>query len=71
MMTNVSANSTGLNIYDIGIKIDKEGKMPLDSTKFKENIADNFNAVVKIFSSDEKRQERQQGWYLSSVKGYR
>ena len=54
MMTNVSANSTGLNIYDIGIKIDKEGKMSLDSTKFKENIADNFNAVVKIFSSDEK-----------------
>lgn len=53
IMTGVSANGN-LNIYDIGIKIDKEGKMSLDSTKFKENIADNFNAVVKMFNSKDK-----------------
>lgn len=68
MMTNVSANSTGLNIYDIGIKIDKEGKMSLDSTKFKENIADNFNAVVKIFSSDEKDKNGNKIGILSQLK---
>ena len=68
MMTNVSANSTGLNIYDIGIKIDKEGKMSLDSTKFKENIADNFNAVVKIFSSDEKDKNGNKVGILAQLK---
>lgn len=68
MMTNVSANSSGLNIYDIGIKIDKEGKMSLDSTKFKENIADNFNAVVKIFSSDEKDKNGNKVGILAQLK---
>lgn len=68
MMTNVSANSSGLNIYDIGIKIDKEGQMSLDSTKFKENIADNFNAVVKIFSSDEKDKNGNKVGILAQLK---
>lgn len=53
IVTGVEANGN-LNIFDIGLKIDKEGKMSLDSTKFKENIADNFNAVVKMFNSKDK-----------------
>ncbi len=53
IVSGVEANGN-LNIFDIGLKIDKEGKMSLDSTKFKENIKDNFNAVVKLFNSTEK-----------------
>lgn len=53
IVSGVEANGS-LNIFDIGLKIDKEGKMSLDSTKFKENIKDNFNAVVKLFNSTEK-----------------
>lgn len=50
MMSNVSANSSGLDIYSVGIKIANDGKMSLDSTKFKENINDNFNTLVNMFS---------------------
>ena len=51
IMTKVKGNSSGLDIYSVGIKIDKDGTMSLDSTKFKEGIKDNFNAVVNIFAS--------------------
>lgn len=51
IMTKVKGNSNGLDIYSVGIKIDKDGTMSLDSTKFKEGIKDNFNAVVNIFAS--------------------
>ena len=42
--------------------------MSLDSTKFKENIADNFNAVVKIFSSDEKDKNGNKVGILAQLK---
>lgn len=50
MMSSVSGNSSGLDIYSVGIKIANDGKMSLDSTKFKENINDNFNTLVNLFS---------------------
>ena len=53
MMTNVQANAAGLDIYSVGIKFDSDGTMSLDTTKFKENINENFNGVVNIFSGDD------------------
>lgn len=53
MMSSVQGNSSGLDIYSVGIKIANDGTMSLDSTKFKENINDNFNALVNLFSGDD------------------
>lgn len=53
MMSSVQGNSNGLDIYSVGIKIANDGTMSLDSTKFKENINDNFNALVNLFSGDD------------------
>lgn len=39
-----------LDAYSLGFKLDSEGRFSLDSTKFKEGIENNFNAVVKMFS---------------------
>lgn len=50
MMTSMSASKDTLDIYTVGLSVDKEGKLSLDTTKFKENINDNFNAVVNIFT---------------------
>ena len=53
MMTGITNRSGDLDIYSVGIKFDSEGKMSLDTTKFKENIKDNFNAVVNLFSGED------------------
>ena len=53
MMTGIEANSSGLDIYSVGIEFDNDGEMSLDTTKFKENIKDNFNAVVNLFSGED------------------
>ncbi len=53
MMTGIEANSSGLDIYSVGIEFDNDGVMSLDTTKFKENIKDNFNAVVNLFSGED------------------
>lgn len=53
MMSSVQGNKSGLDIYSVGIKIANDGTMSLDSTKFKENINDNFNALVNLFSGDD------------------
>ena len=53
MMTGIEANSSGLDIYSVGIEFDSDGVMSLDTTKFKENIKDNFNAVVNLFSGED------------------
>lgn len=50
MMTSMTASKGTLDIYTVGMEVDKEGKLSLDTTKFKENITDNFNAVVNIFT---------------------
>lgn len=50
MMSNMTTKGGSLDIYSVGIKLDKTGKMSLDTAKFKENINDNFNAVVNIFT---------------------
>ena len=52
LMTNVQANSSGLDIYSIGIEFDSDGVMSLDTTTFKDNVADNFNALVNLFSGE-------------------
>lgn len=38
--------------YTLGLELDSEGRFSLDSTKFKEGISENFNAVVKLFSAE-------------------
>ena len=53
MMTGITNRSGDLDIYSVGIKFDSEGKMSLDTTKFKDNIKDNFNAVVNLFSGED------------------
>lgn len=58
MMTNVQANSAGIDIYSMGIKFDKDGVMSLDTTKFKDNINDNFNALVNLFSGVEDKDNK-------------
>ena len=53
MMTGITNRSGDLDIYSVGIEFDSDGKMSLDTTKFKENIKDNFNAVVNLFSGED------------------
>lgn len=50
MMSSMTAKTGGLDIYSVGLKVEKDGKISLDASKFKENIKDNFNAVVNIFT---------------------
>lgn len=58
LMTNVQANTSGLDIYSMGIKFDSDGVMSLDTTKFKDNVADNFNALVNLFSGVENKDNK-------------
>lgn len=53
MMTGITNRSGDLDIYSVGIEFDSDGQMSLDTTKFKENIKDNFNAVVNLFSGED------------------
>lgn len=53
MMTNIKANNSGLDIYSVGLDFDAKGKMSLNSSDFKDNIKDNFNAVVNLFSGED------------------
>lgn len=57
MMTGLEARSNGLDIYSIGIEFDSDGVMSLDTTKFKDNIKENFNAVVNLFSGEDDDEE--------------
>lgn len=53
MMSDISYGSgdTQFDAYSIGLELDDTGRFTLDTTKFKEGIKDNFNAVVKLFSA--------------------
>lgn len=55
MMTGIKANSSGLDIYSVGLDFDKDGKMSLNSSDFKDHIKDNFNAVVNLFSGEDNK----------------
>lgn len=52
IMTNLQAEGTDL--YSVGLEVDDDGTFSLDTTKFKEGIKDNFNAIVNLFSRKEK-----------------
>ncbi|MBU3844720.1 MAG: flagellar filament capping protein FliD [Candidatus Anaerobiospirillum pullicola] len=54
MMTSfMPSNSSGLDIYSMGIEFDGDGKMSLDTTTFKESLDTNFNSVVNMFSGSQ------------------
>lgn len=54
-LQNIMSDITygGIDAYSLGFELDKDGHFSLDSTKFKEGINDNFNAVVKMFSAED------------------
>lgn len=51
IMTSLQGTTTDL--YSVGLEVDDDGVFSLDTTKFKEGIKDNFNAVVSLFSQKE------------------
>lgn len=55
MMTSLKASGTDL--YSVGLEVDDDGVFSLDSTKFKDGIKDNFNAIVNLFSKKEDSKE--------------
>lgn len=44
--------NTGQSIYNMGLSFESDGTLKLDSSAFKEALADNFNLVVNAFSGD-------------------
>lgn len=50
MMTSLDATTSGVDLYSVGLEVDDDGVFSLDTTKFKEGIKENFNAIVNLFS---------------------
>lgn len=67
MMSDISSGT--IDAYSLGFDLDKEGRFSLDTTKFKEGIADNFNAVVSLFSAkdDEKTEDVDEGGLINRL----
>lgn len=55
-----SLQGSGTNLYSVGLEVDNDGKFSLDSTKFKEGIKENFNAIVNLFSQKEDDESTEQ-----------
>lgn len=53
-ITTPSTNSTVYStIFQLGIKMDNDGVLSLDSDKFKDALADNYEQVVSVFGGSE------------------
>lgn len=52
MVSSFSTTSNGMSIFDMGLKLEKDGKLSFESSDFKTALKDNYNSVVKLFSDE-------------------
>jgi len=52
LMTPSSQSETFGTLFEMGISMDKDGKLKLDKTKFEETVDSNFEQVVAVFGGE-------------------